>query len=69
MEQHARDLILSYANEEMQRNAALFGEHKGYVNIVLTLLRDDYREQVEKGNTLYSPNPEHIAYLDSIKPF
>jgi hypothetical protein len=69
MKVEARNMILAYADEEMQRNAILFNEHKEYVTIVLQLLRDDYKDQVEKGNTEYVINEHTLEFLDSIKPF
>jgi hypothetical protein len=69
MKAEARNMILLYADEEMQRNAALTGEHKEYVTIVLQLLRDDYKAQVANGNTEYVINEHTLEFLDSIKPF
>jgi hypothetical protein len=69
MKVEARNTILLYADEEMQRNAALTGEYKEYVTLVLQLLRDDYREQVENGNTTYVVNERTLDFLDSIRPF
>jgi hypothetical protein len=69
MKAEARNMILLYADEEMQRNAALTGEYKEYVTIVLQLLRDDYKDQVENGNTAYVVNERTLDFLDSIRPF
>jgi hypothetical protein len=69
MRTQARNMILAYADEDMQRTAALTGEHTSYVNIVLTLLRDDYKAQVANGNTEYVINEHILEFLDSIKPF
>jgi len=69
MEEQCKQTILAYANDEMQRNAALLGEHKEYVTLVLRLFRDDYHNQVNQGATEYI-TPKHITdYLDSIKPW
>jgi hypothetical protein len=69
MEEQCRQAILVYANDEMQRNASLLGEHKEYVTLVLKLFRDDYHNQVNQGATEYIV-PKHITdYLDSIKPW
>ncbi len=69
MEEQCRQAILAYANDEMQRNASLLGEHKEYVTLVLKLFRDDYHNQVNQGATEYIV-PKHITdYLDSIKPW
>lgn len=64
-----RDAIYSYANEEMQRNAALTGEHKEYVNLVLTLLRDSYKEQNLAGATTFTIPPEIVSILDEASPW
>ncbi len=69
MKAEARNMILVYASEEMQRNAALTGEYKEYVTIVLQLLRDDYKDQIENGNTAYVANERTLEFLDSIRPF
>lgn len=69
MENQCKQYILQYANEEMQRNAALFGEHKDYVEIVLKLFRDDYKAQVDAGATEYIPDPKIIETLDAMKPW
>jgi len=46
-----QDAIYNYVDEQTQRNAALTGEHKEYVLLVLQLLRDEYHYQVESGAT------------------
>jgi hypothetical protein len=69
MEEQCKQTILAYANDEMQRNAALLGEYKEYVTLVLKLFRDDYHNQVNQGATEYIA-PQHVKdYLDSIKPW
>ena len=62
MKQQCKDAILSYVDEETQRNAALTGEHKKYVTMVLQLLRDEYARQVAAGNTQFTV-PTHIDNL------
>lgn len=69
MEEQCKNKILEYANEEMQRNAALFGEHKTYVNIVVTLLRDEYHKQVDAGETTFTVPTEITNTLNSLKPW
>lgn len=69
MEEQCRQAILSYANEEMQRNALLFGEHIEYVKLVLQLFRDSYHEQVNQGATTFTIDSIITDYLDSIKPW
>ena len=69
MRQQCRQAILQYADEEMQRNAALTGEHKEYVTIVLKLIREEYHAQVIAGNTEFVL-PQHIVQtLESMKPY
>ena len=69
MEEQCKTKILEYANEEMQRNAALTGEHKVYVSTVLTLLRDEYHKQVAAGETTFTVPAEITNLLNSIKPW
>jgi hypothetical protein len=53
MDEQCREAIYNYADEETQMNAALFGEHKEYVELVITLIRGDYHGQVKSGATEY----------------
>lgn len=69
MEEQCKTKILEYANEEMQRNAALTGEHKEYVSTVLTLLRDEYHKQAAAGETTFTVPSEITNLLNSIKPW
>jgi|TARA_R100001463_G_scaffold39879_1_gene85151 hypothetical protein len=69
MEEQCKIKILEYANEQMQRNAALLGEHEEYVNTVLTLLRDEYHKQVDAGKTTFTVPTEITNLLNSIKPW
>lgn len=69
MQDQCKQYIFQYANEEMQRNAALFDEHKDYVWLVLKLFRDDYKAQVDAGATEYIPHPKIIETLDAMKPW
>lgn len=69
MEEQCNNKILEYANEEMQRNAALFGEHVTYVNMVITLLRDEYHKQVDAGETTFTVPTEITNTLNSLKPW
>jgi len=41
--------IFNYVDADTQRNAALTGEHKEYVMLVLQLMRDEYAIQVADG--------------------
>ena len=63
MEQQCREAIYSYVDEETQMNAALTGEHKEYVTIVLQLLRDCYHEQVNAGVTEFTVPDAIHEYL------
>ncbi len=69
LEAGCKAAIMSYANEEMQRNAALFGEHSDYVTMVLTILRDLYRSQKEAGATEFVIHSDIATLLDDHKPF
>tara|TARA_R110002051_G_scaffold306858_1_gene377659 strand:+ start:293 stop:502 length:210 start_codon:yes stop_codon:yes gene_type:complete len=62
MKTECRDAIYNYADEITQRDAALTGEHKEYVCLVLQLLRDQYHEQVDAGETTFTV-PDDIAVL------
>ena len=69
MREQCKQAILQYADEEMQRNAVLFGEHREYVTVVLQLFRDEYQKQVNEGATEFV-TPQHIIdILDSMKPW
>jgi hypothetical protein len=69
MENQCKAIILSYADEQMQRNAALTGEHKVWVNTVLTLIRDEYHNQVAGGATEFVLPSSISNQLDSTKPY
>lgn len=64
-----KNAIYHYADAEMQRNAALTGEHKEYVNLVLTLLRDSYKEQNLAGATTFTVSEEIAAILTEESPW
>ena len=53
----------------MQRNAALTGENKVWVNTVLTLIRDEYHIQVNRGDTEFILPSIISNQLDSTKPY
>lgn len=69
MEEQCKLIILSYADEQMQRNAALTGENKVWVNTVLTLIRDEYHIQVNRGDTEFILPSIISNQLDSTKPY
>lgn len=54
--------IFNYADADTQRNAALTGEHKEYVTLVLQLLRDEYTIQLADGAENFTV-PDNIAVL------
>tara|TARA_R110000772_G_scaffold262437_1_gene381520 strand:+ start:896 stop:1117 length:222 start_codon:yes stop_codon:yes gene_type:complete len=69
MNEQCKQAILGYVSEETQRNAALFGEHKEYVQLVITLLRDEYKAQFDSGATDFVV-PELInGTLISMRPW
>ena len=55
-----QDAIFNYVDADTQRNAALTGEHKDYVMLVLQLMRDQYAVQKAEGLTTFTV-PEGIA--------
>ena len=69
MNEQCKTIILSYADEQMQRNAALTGENKVWVNTVLTLIRDEYHTQVNRGDTEFILPSSISNQLDSTKPY
>lgn len=69
MNEQCKLIILSYADEQMQRNAALTGENKVWVNTVLTLIRDEYHIQVNRGDTEFILPSSISNQLDSTKPY
>ena len=54
--------VFNYVDADTQRNAALTGEHKDYVMLVLQLMRDAYRDQKAAGETTFTV-PDEIALL------
>jgi hypothetical protein len=69
MEEQCKNVILSYCNEDMQRNAILLGEHEDYVKLCLKIIRDQYRRDTEAGLTNFILSDEATTFLDSIKPW
>jgi hypothetical protein len=69
LEEQCRDAIYAYADEETQMNAALTGEHKLYVSLVLQLMRDAYHEQSAAGATEYTVSDEIAAFLQAECPW
>ena len=69
MKEQCKLIILSYADEEMQRNAALTGENKIYVNTVLTLIPDEYHIQVNNGAKEFILPSKISDTLDVMRPW
>ena len=69
MKQQCKAAIYLYVDQETQNNAALTGEHKEYVQLVLQLMRDSYREQVSEGATQFVITPEIDALLTAEAPW
>mgnify|MGYP003676152056 CR=1 FL=1 len=69
MNEQCKAIILSYADEQMQRNAALTGENKVWVNTVLTLIRDEYHNQVNNGATEFVLPSSISNELNAMKPW
>jgi len=69
IESECQTAIYSYASKETQSNAALTGEHKDYVLLVLILMRDLYREQVANGNATFTIPDETATLLTSECPW
>lgn len=64
-----QDAIYSYAPQQRQTNAALLGEHKEYVSVVLTLLRDHYHALVDAGETNWTVPEQITQTLNEMKPY
>ena len=69
MKEQCKQAIYSYVDVETQMNAALTGEHSEYVEIVLILLRDTYRNQVASGETTFTVPNEIHEYLTNECPW
>lgn len=70
MEQACKDAILEYAPWERQHNAALLGEHKEYVSIVIKVHRDHYNKLVASGSSEWTELPSStIQWLNENKPY
>lgn len=69
LETQCQDAIFSYVDADTQRNAALTGEHKEYVILVLQLLRDQYRLQRDSGATEFEVPTETADFLTAQRPW
>lgn len=67
MKQQCEQAILEYAPYYRQINALSTGEHQKYIQVVLILFRDHYRELVAAGETEWS-NPD-TTWLDQNRPY
>lgn len=61
--------IYNYVDQETQNNAALTGEHKDYVLLVLQLLRDEYNNQLAEGATNFTVPDEIHTLLTQERPW
>lgn len=69
LETQCQTAIFNYADADTQRNAALTGEHKEYVLLVLQLLRDQYRAQKAAGATEFQVPTQTAEYLTEQRPW
>ena len=60
--------IYKYAPNYRQLNAALYGEEREYVDVVLQLLRDHYHSLVDAGETIWSVPVGITQTLLDMKP-
>tara|TARA_R110000744_G_scaffold331471_1_gene436944 strand:+ start:8411 stop:8626 length:216 start_codon:yes stop_codon:yes gene_type:complete len=61
--------IFNYVDADTQRNAALTGEHKDYVMLVLQLLRDAYKEQKANGAANFTVPDDTAVFLTKECPW
>lgn len=61
--------IYSYASQQRQTNAALFGEHLDYVLFAVSGLKAHYHVLKEEGETEWSIPDDLKAQLDADKPY
>lgn len=61
--------IIQYVPYYRQTNAALYGEHKEYVEMAVKLMRDYYHHLVSQNATEYVLEQAIIDWLDSNKPY
>jgi len=69
MEKDCELEILKYAPYFRQCNAALYGEHKEYIDVVLTLLRGHYRSLGEVGEAVWVVPDQITQTLTEMKPY
>lgn len=69
-ETETEQAILTYAPYYRQHNAALFGEHRDYIDIVIQLYRDWHNELNTTGATEWADMPTaRKQYIDDNKPY
>ena len=61
--------IFNYVDADTQRNAALTGEHKEYVMLVLQLLRDQYSIQKAAGLATFTVPDDTAVFLTEECPW
>jgi hypothetical protein len=69
MKQQCQDAIYNYVDADTQRNAALTGEHKEYVCLVLQLMRDEYHIQLSAGATEFTVPAQIHTTLTELSPW
>ena len=70
MKQECENAILQYAPFTRQHNAALFGEHREYIRLVIELHRNHYQQLKAAGQTVWSDLPaEEITWLTENQPY
>lgn len=69
MKDEGRAAVFEFADVEAQLNSALTGENKEYVDLVLRLIRDEYREEVKRGKTVFVLSPQVTTTLNEMKPW
>lgn len=69
LKQQCKDAIYNYVDQETQNNAAMFGEHKAYVELVITVLRAEYNRQLADGATSFTVSDEIDTLLTQECPW
>jgi hypothetical protein len=69
MKTECSDAIHEYIDTNCQINAALTGEHKEYVTMVLQLMRDTYAAQVANGDTTFIVPEDISAVIIDMRPW
>ena len=69
MKQQVKDAIYSYVDQETQNNAAIFGEHKAYVELVIAVMRAEYQRQLADGATEFTVSDDIDTMLTNERPW